>query len=251
MAADSVSLTSQLWLPFVATAGASLTVLAIQSLNQFRKEHRQRIYAVGYMADVLYRGVQSELIIQKHTVDPHIEAIKRMLSGDRALIELTLDTDEFDILSAGPMSFVQLPENYKLLVGYDDIHIIQAFDALLYLHSNDTTRLALRSFVAENLKSKKKFLELGIEHQQDILNTYWDYLRGLEHEGKRLAAFAFYIFSPMLRAYAGSWKFKLFATKPIFQTLDRIASLQEEYKELVPSQEFFKQSRDGGIQGAL
>lgn len=251
MAADSVSLTSQLWLPFVATVGASLTVLAIQSLNQFRKEHRQRIYAVGYMADVLYRVVQSELIIQRHTIGPHIEATKRMLSGDRALLELTLDADEFDILSAGPMSFVQLPESHKLLVGYDDIHITQAFDALQYLHSDDTNRLALRSFVAENLKSKKKFLELSIEHQQDVLNTYWDYLRGLEHEGKRLAAFAFYIFSPMLLAYAGSRKFKLFATKSIFQALGRIATLQSEYTELVPSKEFFRQSRDGGTQGAL
>jgi hypothetical protein len=251
VAADSVSLTSHLWLPFLATVGASLTVLAVQSLNQYRKEHRQRIYAAGYMADVLCRLVQSELIIQKHTVGPHIEAIKRILSGDRALLELTLDADEFDILSAGPMSFIQLPQDHKLLVGYDDIRIIQAFDALLYLHSDDSNRLALRSFVAKNLKSKKNFLELSVEHQHDTLNTYWDYLRALEHEGKRLAAFAFHIFSPMLRGYAGSKKFKLFTTKPIFETLDRISSLQSEYKEFVPSQEFFKQSRDGGIQGAL
>ncbi|MGH8042076.1 MAG: hypothetical protein ACREPN_08550 [Rudaea sp.] len=203
------------------------------------------------MADVLCRLVQSELIIQKHTVGPHIEAIKRILSGDRALLKLTFDMDEFDILSAGPMSFVQLPEDYKLLVGYDDIRIIQAFNVLQYLYSNDSNRLGLRSFVAENLKSKKKFLDLNVEQQHDVLNTYGDHLRALEHEGKRFAAFAFHVLSPTLRKYASSVKFRLFTTKPIFETLDRIASLQLEYKEFVPPQEFFRQSRDGGIQGAL
>lgn len=251
MVTDSISLTSQLLLPFMTTAGASLTVLAIQALNQYRKEHLQRIYVIGYMADVLLRITESELIIQKHTVGPHIEAIKRILSGDWELLELALEADEFDILTTGPMSFTQLPESHKLLVGYDDIKIIQAFDALFYFNSEDGSRLALRTFVAENLKSKMKFLELGIEHQNDILNTYWDYLRRLEHEGKRLAAFNIHIFSPMLRAYAGSKKFKFFNTKTILQTLDCIASLQAEYQEFVPSKEFIKQSIDGGIQGVL
>jgi len=154
MADNSVSLVSQLWLPFLATAGASLTVLAIESINRYAKEQRQRIYATGFMADALYRLVHSELIIQKHTIAPHIEATKRMLSGDRELLERTLDTDEFDILAAGPMSFIDLVADHKLLVGYDDIQLVQAFDALLYLHANDSNRMALRSFVAENLKSK-------------------------------------------------------------------------------------------------
>lgn len=251
VAQNSVSLISGLWLPFLATVGASLTVLAIQSLNRYVKEHRQRIYAIGYMADVAYRLVHSELIVQKHTIVPHIEAVKRMLAGDIALLELALDTDEFDILSAGPMSFVQLPADHQLLVGYDDIHVVQAFDALRYLHSNDSNRLALRSFVAENLKSKKTFAELSDEHQQDILNTYWDYLRALEHEAKRLAAFVFYVFGPMLREYVGSRRFKLFSTKSISQMLDHISALRSEFSELIPSQEFFENSRDGGIQGAL
>jgi len=251
MATSSVSLTSQLWLPFLATAGASLTVLAVQSLSQYRKEHRQRIYAVGFMADVLFRLVHSELIIQKHTIGPHIEATKRILSGDHALLEVTLDTDEFDILSAGPLSFIKLPEDHKVLVGYDDIHIVQAFDTLLYLHSDDSNRLALRAFVAENLKSKKHFLELSVADQQDILNTYWDHLRALEHDGKRLAAFAFYIVSPMLRAYASSKTFRFFSTKAILETLESISSLQSEYRDFVPTQEFLSQSRDSGIQGAL
>lgn len=248
---SQISLTTQLWLPFLATAGASLTLLIVQSLNQYRKEHRQRLYSIGYMADVMFRIVQSELIIQKHTVMPHIEAVKQILSGNQQLLEITLDADEFDILSAGPMSFIKLPDDHKLLVGYDNIHITQAFDTLLYLHTEDTNRLALRSFVAENLKSKKKFIELNTEHQQDILNTYWDYLRSIEHEGKRITVFAFHIFVPMLRKYVCLKKFKIFTTKPILETLNQIEALQEEHKESVPSSEFFKQSRDGGIQSAL
>ncbi len=203
------------------------------------------------MADVLSKLVQSELLIQKHTIGPHIEAAKRILSGDNQLLELTLDTDEFDILAAGPLTFIGLPDDHKLLVGYDNIQIVQAFDTLLYMHADDTNRLALRSFAAENLKSKRQFLELTREHQNDILNTYWDYLRSLEHEGKRLAAFAFYIFAPMLRTYIGARKFALFSTKSVLETLDRIEGLHRQYQNFVPSQNFFKQTLDGGIQGAL
>lgn len=251
MADESIPFTTGLWLPFLATVGASFTVLAIQALNQFRKEHRQRLYAVGYMADVLYRLVQSELIIQKHTIGPHIEATKRILSGDHELLELTLDTDEFDILAAGPLTFMKLSDDHKLLVGYDDIQILQAFDTLLYLHADDTDRLALRAFVAKNLKSKKQFLELKEDHQADVLNTYWDYLTSLEHDGKRLTAFVFYIIVPMLRTYIDSKKFALFRTKSISGTLDQVQSLHGQYEEFVPGPEFFQQTRDAGIQGAL
>lgn len=251
MASDAISLTTGLWLPFLATVGASFTVLIVQALNQYRKEHRQRLYAVGYMADVIHKLVQSELIIQKHTIRPHIEATKRILSGDDELLELTLDSDEFDILAAGPITFMSLPENHKLLVGYDNVQIVQAFDTLLYSHTDDTNRLALRDFVAIELKSKKKFLEKGQEHQADVLNTYWDYLRSLEHEGRRLSAFSFYILAPLLRSYIGSRKFTLFRTKSISDTLDSLESFRRQFQEFIPGPEFFEQSRDGGIQGAL
>ena len=251
MAENAVTLVSGLWLPFMATAGASLTVLAIQSINRYIKEQRQRVYAAGYMADVAYRLLHSELILQKHTIVPHIESVKRMVAGDQELLELTLDSDEFDILSAGPMNFIQLSEDHKILVGYDNIQIVQAFDALLYLHSNDANRLALRAFVAENLKSKKKFTECSNEHQQDLLNSYWDYLRALEHEGKRVIAFVFYIFTPMLGRYVNSRKFNLFSKETISSMLDRIESLQSEFSDFVPPREFFEQSRGGGIQGVL
>lgn len=251
MASDSISLTTGLWLPFLATAGASFTILLVQTLNQYRKEHRQRLYAVGYMADVIHKLVESELIIQKHTIRPHIEATKRILSGDHKLLELTLDSDEFDILSAGPITFMNLPDDHKLLVGYDNIQILQAFDTLLYLHIDDTNRLALRDFVAVELKSKKKFLEIDRDHQTDVLNTYWDYLRALEHEGRRLIAFSLYILVPLLREYVGSKKFMLFRTKSIAETLERLEGLQKQYQEFIPGPEFFQQSRDGGIQGAL
>jgi hypothetical protein len=251
MANDSIPLITGLWLPLLATVGASFTVLAAQSLNQYRKEHRQRLYAIGYMADVVRRLVQSELIIQKHTIIPHIEATKRILSGDRELLELALDTDEFDILAAGPITFMRVPDDHKILVGYDNIQIVQAFDALLYLHADDTNRLALRAFVSKHLKSKKRFIEASEDHQADILNTYWDHLRALEHEGKRLAAFTFYIIAPMLRAYIGTRRFAIFRTKSISDTLDQVQSLHAEYKEFVPGPDFFQATRDSGIQRVL
>lgn len=251
MADDSIPFITVLWLPFLATVGASFTVLAIQALTQLRREQRQRLYAVGYIADVLYKLAHSELIIQKHTIGPHIEATKRILSGDHELLELTLDTDEFDILAAGPLTFMQLPDDHKLLVGYDDIQIVQAFDALLHMHADDTNRLALRALVAGRLKSKRQFLELSEVHQVDALNTYWGYLRSLEHEGKRLTAFIFYIMVPRLRTYIGSKKFALFRTKPISRTLDRVEGLHLQYEEFVPGPEFFRQTRDAGIQGVL
>lgn len=203
------------------------------------------------MADVLYKLVQSELILQRHTIGPHIEATKRILAGDHDLLELTLNTDEFDILGAGPLTFMKLPEDHKLLVGYDNIQILQAFDALLYFHADDTNRLALRDFVQGNLKSKMQFLELSEDHQADVLNTYWDYLRSLEHEGERLTAFAFYIIVPMLRTYIGSKRFFLFNTRSISDTLDKVQSLHGQYEDFVPGPEFFQKTRDAGIQGAL
>lgn len=78
---------------------------------------------------------------------------------------------------------MDIPDDHKLLVRYDNIQILQAFDTLLYSHTDDTNRLVLRTFVAAELKSKKKFLENDGDHHADVLNTYLDYLRSLEHEG--------------------------------------------------------------------
>lgn len=248
---EQVSLLSQLWLPFLATIGASITVLAIQSLNRYIREQRKKIYGATYMADVLYRLLQAELIVQKHTICPHIEATKRMLAGDRTLLELALDTDEFDILSAGPAQFVQLPEEHKLLIGFEKLDIVQAFDTLLYLHATDSNRSTIRTFVTDRLKSKKTFLKQDLDEQHDILNTYWDILLELEHEGKRFIAFGVYVLSPMLREYSDSVRFKFGTTKAISEKLDNISSLQSEYKEFVPSDDFLHTLQGGGIQNAL
>jgi len=251
MAQNTISFISQLWLPFLATAGASLTVLAIQSINRYVKEQRQRIFAIGYMADVALRTIHSELILHKHTIAPHIKAVKRMLSGEQELLELALDTDEFDILTADALSFPQLLSDHKILVGYDNIKLIQAFDTLLYMNLNESSRVALNNFVAENLKSKKRFFELSNENQQDMLNTYLNYLRAIEHDANRIVAFTMYIFAPMLKTYIETKKFRFFSTKDIAGALDNIQSIETEFREFIPQPDFFEQSMSGGIQGAL
>ena len=173
------------------------------------------------------------------------------MAGDYELLELTFDSDEFDILTAGPMNFLQLPADHQLLVGYDKIRIIQAFDTIRHLHSNDSNRIAMNKLVAENLKSKKKFLEFSVEHQQDILNTYLDYLRALAHEGRRLVFFGLRVFAPALRQYIQGKRFTFFSTKSVVEGLDLLSNLKLEYGEFIPSQDFAEQTKHGGIQGAL
>lgn len=203
------------------------------------------------MAETLWQLLHSELIIQKHTIAPHIEAVNRMLDGDRALLEIMFDSDEFDILAAGPMSFITLPQDHKLLVGYDDIRVIHVFDALLYMHTDDSNRLNLRSFVSQKLKSKYAYLGLAPEEQHEILKSYRDLLYALEHEGKRLTAFSLHVVVPALQRFVRSKKFMLFSTKPIFYTLECISALCLEHKDFIPSTEFFEETRHGGIQRAL
>jgi hypothetical protein len=238
--------------PFIATLGASLTIIALQFISRYIRESRQRIYAATYMADVCMRLLHSEFILKKHTIDPHIEAAKKIIEGDRDLLETTLLSDEFDILTAGSIEFSHLPQDYKLLIGYDDIRLLQMFEMVGYLHMNESNRVSLNEFVKNNLKSAHDFLSLPIEKQHDILSTYSDYLDSLGHESNRFISFVARVIAPELKKYLINERFAFFSTSSAIDIFNSIDTIIEEYEEMIPGPEFFETVvKSGGIQSAM
>jgi len=240
-----------LLLPFLATLGASLAVIGMQVIARYVREQRQRVYSANYMLDVAFRVLSSTITIKKHTIIPHIEATKRIMKGDGELLEKTLLSDEFDILKAKAMNFSHLPNEYKLLIGYDDIELVQIFDALIYLYELDDNRVHLNEFVKQNLKSMDVFLSKKENLQHDILNTYWDILDSLDHEQNRIMVFVRDVVSPRLSKYVNSFQFLLFRTSGATERVKLIDKLIEEYSELFPESGYMEKVRHGGIQRVL
>ena len=136
-------LNEKLVLPFLATLGASLTIILMQFIARRVKETKQKIYAVNYICDSSMRILFSEFILVRHTILPHIEATERIAEGDEELLAKTFLANEFDILTAGASSFSHLLNDYSLQIGYDDIKLVQMYEALLYLHKNEANRISL------------------------------------------------------------------------------------------------------------
>lgn len=241
----------KIYLPLLATLGASLAVIGFQAINRYEKEQKQKIYAINYMLDVAFRILSSTLVIKNHTIAPHIEATKRIIKGDSELLKEMLLTDEFDILKAGPMDFSHLPNEFKVLVGYDDIELVQMFDTFLYVSGIDENRLHLIEFVKSNLKSAKNFLSKEMQEREDILNTYWDILESLAHEQRRVLVFVRDMLLPSLCHYMKGYQFLLFRTSPAKKKISNIVSLIEENVDSFPEEGYMEKVRHGGIQGAL
>ena len=168
-----------------ATLGASLTILLIQFINRYIKDKKKKIYATSYIADVCFRVLTSNLILKKHTVIPHIEAVQRILKGDEELLNTMFLADEFDVLTDKSFDFNILSDEYKILLGCDNINLIQSYEALIYMIKNDKIRTNFNEFVKHNLKSEHFFKNQTPDKQSDILNTYWDYLEKIKHEEDR------------------------------------------------------------------
>lgn len=239
------------YIPLLATLGASLAVIGIQALSRYEKEQKQRIYTVSYMLDVSFRVLSSTLTVKIHTIIPHIEATKRIYEGDKELLNKTLLSDEFDILKAKPANFSHLTDEYKLLVGYDDIEIVQIFDTLLYLYECDENRKHLNEFVKDNLKSMDGFLSKNEKERDDVLNTYYDLLGSLDHESNRIIMFISEIALPKLEAYIKENKFLLFRTSKAKKIAGRIKSVLKDNDEFLPESGYMNKVRYGGIQGEL
>jgi hypothetical protein len=241
----------KLYLPFLATLGASLAVIGFQAINRYEKEQKQKIYVVNYMLDVALRVLSSTLIIKNHTIVPHIEATKRILEGELDLLETMLLTDEFDILKAQPMDFSHLPNEYKVLVGYDDIELVQMFDMFLYISSADENRIDLLDFVKSHLKKVGEFKSRIDEEKEDILNTYWDLLESLDHESRRVLVFVCDILLPRLERYVKGNQFIIFRTSIAKNKISSINSVIESNLDSFPEKGYMEEVRKGGIQGAL
>lgn len=235
-------------IPFLSTAGASLTIIILQSIHRVDNDTKKKLYTVAYMTDVGFRLLQSSLIIRKNTIIPHIEAAKKMMAGDRDLLKKTFLADEFDILTDSAIDFSNIPEEYKVLIGYDDIQLLQAFETILYLNRIDKTRKSLNEFVKLNLKSELSFENKSQDEQIDILSTYWDYLDKLDHEKNRTIAFILHIFLPRVRQYINRMRFLLYSKKNITTQLDGAAELHNKYRSIIPEPSFFEKSVSGGIQ---
>ena len=159
--------------------------------------------------------------------------------------------DEFDILTATPTDYNHLPEEYKVLLGIDDMELIQMFETLRYLSLNDTNRLRLNSFVQDNLKSRHGFTLLKKEERSDVLNTYWDYLESINHENNRMIAFILQILAPKLTNYIKGNKFLFYSRKSAKILTYKIKTDQEKYADLIPASSFFEDTKSGGIQNSL
>jgi len=235
-------------IPFLSTAGASLTIIILQSIHRIDADRKKKLYTVAYMTDVGLRLLQSSLILKKNTIIPHIEATEKIISGNRDLLKKTFLADEFDILTDGSIGFNNIPEEHKVLVGYDDIHLLQAFETLLYLISIDTTRNNLNDFVKHNLKSELSFGNKSQNEQVDILSIYWDYLGKMDHKEDRLIAFILHIFLPRVRQYIRRISFLLYSKKNITAQLESAEIMHSKFKSIIPGSDFFEKSVSGGIQ---
>ena len=238
-------------IPFLSTLGAALTIISMQFIARLIKDSKQKIYAINYMSHVSFCLINSEIILKRHTILPHIEATEKMAGGDGELMAKTFLSDEFDILTEPAMDFNHLPNDYSLQIGYDDINLVQMFNTLLYLHKCEHGRVSLNNFVKNNLKSSHDFNIQSPEKQKDILFTYHDHLTKLEHESDRLITFTLNIITPTLRNYLGSYKFLMFNTKCANDLLDNIIAISNENEDMIPPEDYMESTKNGGIQNEL
>ena len=74
-------------IPFLSTLGAALTVIILQFIHRYINDRKKKIYAIGYIMHDCFLLLQSDLILKKHTIIPHLEAIKKIIAGDDELLE--------------------------------------------------------------------------------------------------------------------------------------------------------------------
>jgi len=235
-------------IPFLSTAGASLTVIFLQFIKKVDTNREEKLYAINFMADVCFRLLSASIIIKKHTIIPHIKATQQILEGDEELINTMFLADEFDVLTDEQIEFDHLPNEYKVLIGRDDMELLQAFEMVLYFSKLNKTKNSFNSYVKENLKSQHGFTEKSPEEKTQILMSYWDYLDKLKGEKDRIISFILYIVKPLLEKYITKKSFLFYSKKNIKQLLDSIDKVKKKYKEMIPGSDHIEKSIHDGIQ---
>lgn len=237
-----------LLMPFLATLGASLTVISLQFIAKYVSNVQKKLYAVTCIADISFRVLYSELFLKKKTIMPHIEATKKIISGDNNLIETMFLADEFDILTDEPFDFGMLSEEHKILLGIDDIDLIQSYEFIVYSSKNSVSTKTFNEFVRNNLKSRHSFGQKSHDAQRDILSTYWDYLDKIMHEADRSICFIIYLMLPRLKEYTKRAQFSLLPHRSVQRKLKSIEEVIGNFKDIIPDKSFFEKINSGGIQ---
>lgn len=238
-------------IPLLSTLGASLAIITGQQLFGFSARQRKKLYCISYISDVALRLLHSNLVIKKNTVLPHIVATKRIIKGDSELLDTMFKADEFSILDNQRIEFNHLPQEYKLLVGYDDMRLLQAIELLNAMSLDNSPDVNLNVFVKDNLKSELKFKSKNENERRDILNMYWDYLDNILRQTDRLNSFIIHVIIPMLEKYKNKFQFKFFSKKNINENIGQIRGLQKMFKDLIPAEEQIAKNIQGGIQKVL
>lgn len=238
-------------IPFLSTLGASLSIIIGQQIFSFSVRQRKKLYCINYISDVADRLLFANLIVKKHTILPHIKATQKIIKGDSQLLDIMFKADEFDILSGQSIEFNHLPEEYKLLVGYDSMKTLQAIEFIRALTMDNSSKVNLNEFVKDYLKSELKFNSKLESEKLDILNTYWDYLDQVDRHIDRVNGFIINMLIPTIDSYKRKFGFKFFPTKEISRNLKKMRATQKEYNDLIPSIEKIKSNFGSGIQKVL
>ena len=203
------------------------------------------------MCDVSCRLLEATLIIKKHTILPHLGAIEKVVEGDEELLATLFLSDDFDILTDPPLEFPNLPNDYSLLIGYDNMVLHQKFETLRFLYRGERTRQSFNNFVKAKLKSALIFNEMSPNEQHDTLFTYHDYLSRIQGEQDRVLFFIVNMLVKDLEDYSAKRRFCLFSTKYAQSKLADMKRISARSKELLPGDDFLETRRLGGIQGYL
>jgi len=238
-------------IPFLSTLGASMAIIIGQQIFGFSSRQRKKLYCINYISDAANRLLNSNLIIKKHTVLPHIVAAKKILTGDSELLDNMFIADEFDILNSKGIEFNHLPDEYKLLVGYDSMSTLQTIEFFQSLLRDDSAKTNLNGFVKLNLKSEFIFNSKTPDEKNDILNTYWDYLDNIDRQIDRVTGFIINLLIPTIETYKKKRGFLLFPTKGISKNIEEMKSLGNQFKDLIPSVDDMKNTINNGIQKVL
>jgi hypothetical protein len=238
-------------IPFLSTLGAALTVITLQFIHRYVNDKKKKIYAIGYIMHDCFGLLQSNLILKKHTIIPHIDAVKKIIGGDEKLLNTIFLADEFDILTDEPIDIDHLSEEYKTLLGSEDISLVKSYETLIFLNKNIKTSEVFNDFVKNNLKSEHFFKSQSPDKQIDVLKIYWDYLDKIRHETDRNIFFILEIILPSIKKYINRKQFLLFSTKGIKTLTNKVENSLTNFQDVLPEKDYLNKAISGGIQKAL
>jgi hypothetical protein len=137
------------------------------------------------------------------------------------------------------------------LVGCDDIELIQAYETMNYLYTNDSKSRKLNSYVFEKLNSETAFLKNTSKEQSEILEIYLSNLDEVKHSYDRAIWFATYVMLPKLKKYLKGLQFLCFRKRSIKSSREKINNKLAEYNDIIPKKDLMEKKKLSGIQKSL